>query len=390
MTQLSHPLMSNNITRSDLDAVIEFLKGEPILTQSRKVREFEAEWSKWLGVKHTVYVNSGSSANFATFAAFRELYGTGEVIVPPLTWVSDVACLLHLGFTPVFVDIDPKSLAMNEKAILSKITPKTKAVFLTHILGFNGLTESLLGALNSRKIPLIEDACESHGATLNGRKVGSFGLVSNFSCYYAHHLTTIEGGLICTDNSEFYEACQMIRGHGMVRETQNPATKDRYKRDFSDLNPDFIFAFPGFNFRNTEIGAVMGLNQLPRLDENNKKRTVNFQRFLDGLDKNRFRTDFLMEGSSNYAFVLVMREKDETLRDRLETRMREAGVEFRRGLSGGGNQTRQPYVRKWLPSVNPTDFPETEHVHFFGYYIGNYPDLSPRMIDDLCKLVNSA
>src|SRR6185295_3157180 len=198
---LNWPLMHNNITRADLDAVIEFLKQDnPILTQSVNVRAFEKEWCEWLGVKYSVFVNSGASANLITLGAMRELYGPGEVIVPTLTWVSDIASVLQAGFKPVFVDINPRTLCMDNEEVLRKITPSTKAVFLTHVLGYNGLSQRLLDELKARNVPLIEDVCESHGATFKGRKLGNFGSVSNFSYYYAHHMSTIEGGMVCTND----------------------------------------------------------------------------------------------------------------------------------------------------------------------------------------------
>src|SRR5579872_375760 len=195
---MNWPLMRNNITRADLDALIEFLRqDDPILTQSQNVRAFEREWAEWVGVRHCVFVNSGASANLLTMTALRERSGIGEVLVPTLTWVSDIASVMQCGMTPVFCDIDSRTLGMAEAEILRKITPRTKAVFLTHVLGYNALSPSLLAELGSRGIPLIEDVCESHGATMNGRKLGTFGLISNFSFYYAHHLSTIEGGMVC-------------------------------------------------------------------------------------------------------------------------------------------------------------------------------------------------
>ena len=151
------PLMENNITQTDLSAVIEFLKGMPRLTQSHNVQAFEREWSEWLGVRHSVFVNSGASANLITMTAIKYLYGEGEIIVPTLTWVSDIACVIQNGFTPVFVDINPKNLSMDDQQVIAKLTDKTKAVFLTHVQGFNGLTERLLETLRERNIPLIED-----------------------------------------------------------------------------------------------------------------------------------------------------------------------------------------------------------------------------------------
>ena len=201
---MKFPLMRNNLLREDLDAVIEHLKqDDPILTHGANVRAFEAEWSQWLGVKYSVFVNSGASANLLTMAILRILHPQGgEVIVPPLAWVSDVAAVLQNGFEPVFADIDPRTLAMDPAQILAKVNDKTRAVFLTHVQGFDGLTDDLLEELNRRNIPLIEDVCESHGATHNGRKLGSFGWISNFSFYYAHHMSTIEGGMVCTDDPD--------------------------------------------------------------------------------------------------------------------------------------------------------------------------------------------
>ena len=383
------PLMENNIAREDLDAVIKFLQQEnPILTQSKNVAAFEEEWSQWLGVKHSVFVNSGSSANQITMAAIRERFGGGEIIAPTLTWISDIASVLQNGFDPVFVDINPRTLGMDTKQVVKKISKKTRAVFLTHILGYNALDDYLLAELKKRNIPLIEDVCESHGATFKGRKLGSFGFASNFSFYYAHHMSTIEGGMVCTDDPDFYELLRMFRSHGMVRESKSDALKNRYKSEWPDLNPDFIFAFPAYNVRSTEINAVMGCSQLKRLDARNKIRTRNLNCFLDGLDPKRYFTDFEREGSCNYAFTLVLREPDQKLWDRIEKTLRERKIEFRRGTSGGGNQLRQPFMRKLMPDEYKK-YPKVNHVHFFGAYIGNYPELKTDRIGSLCKLLNS-
>ncbi len=384
------PLMRNNILREDLDAVIEHLKqDDPILTNGPKVRAFEAAWSEWLGVKYSVFVNSGASANLLTMAALKIRHPDGgEVIVPPLTWVSDIASVLQNGFTPVFADIDSQSLAMAPAEILRKITPNTRAVFLTHVQGFDGLTDDLLRELAARKIPLIEDVCESHGATHNGKKLGGFSWISNFSFYYAHHMSTIEGGMVCTDDETVYQQVRMLRSHGMVREANAQVGSD-YREAYPELNPDFIFAFPAYNARNTELGAILGLSQLKRLDRNVEKRTSNLLRFLAQIDRDIYRTDFKLEGSSNYAFNLVLKDADLPLCERLMDTMRAAGVEFRRGSAGGGNQIRQPYLKNVVPDGHHRDFPAVEHIHFYGFYIGNFPDLRHEEVDALCAILNS-
>ena len=382
--------MRNNISRADLAGVIDFLRqDDPVLTQSNQVQEFEREWSAWLGVKHSVFVNSGSSANLLTIAALREHYGLGEIIVPTLTWISDIASVIQCGFKPVFVDIDRRTLGMDKAQVIRRITPQTKAVFLTHVLGYNALNQSLLDELAARRIPLIEDACESYGATFNGRKLGTFGLMSDFSFYYAHHLTTVEGGMISTNDSDLYETLRMLRSHGMVRESSSDELRRSYAEKHPDLHPDFIFALPAYNVRSTEINAVMGRSQIKRLNENNRLRCENLNLFLDNLDPTKYQIDFATAGSCNYAFTLVLKRPDPVFSDQVMKTLREYGVEYRRGTSGGGNQLRQPYLRRLLGEPDLSQFPNVDHVHFYGFYIGNYPGLEREKIGALCSLLNS-
>jgi CDP-6-deoxy-D-xylo-4-hexulose-3-dehydrase len=387
---LNWPLMRNNILRSDIEALINFLGPElPILTQSCQVEAFEQEWSRWLGVEFSVFVNSGSSANLLTIAALKETYGTGEIIVPTLTWASDIASVVQCGFSPVFVDINPRTLGMDTGQVLKKIGPATKAVFLTHILGYNALEADFLTGLRERDVPLIEDVCESYGAIFEGQKLGTFGLMSNFSFYYAHHMSTIEGGMICTREPRLYETLRMLRSHGMVRESKSADLRQSYWQKYPDLNPDFIFAFPGYNVRSTEINAVIGRSQLKRLDQNNNLRTENLRLFLENLDPEKYQTDFAVEGSCNYAFTLVLKHPDPLLCENVMDTLRRHRVEFRRGASGGGNQLRQPYLKKIVGETEFEKYPKVDHVHFYGFYIGNYPGLERDKILKLCAILNA-
>jgi CDP-6-deoxy-D-xylo-4-hexulose-3-dehydrase len=389
--KFNHPLMVNNITRSDRYVAASFIKNNTVFTQSKKVIEFEKQWSKWLGVKYSVFVNSGASSNLLTMANLKLRYTEGgEVIVPPLTWVSDIASVIQSGFTPVFVDVDPNTLAIDTNLVLNAITKNTRAVFLTHVQGFNGLTESLLEVLKQKNIPLIEDVCESHGATHNEKKLGTYGWISNFSFYYAHHMSTIEGGMICTNDQNVYQQARMLRSHGMVRELTDSNLRKSYQEANSSLNPDFIFAYPAFNVRNTEIGGILGRSQLKRLDANIIQRKKNLVRFLNQIDSSIYQTEFKIEGSSNYAFNLILLYPDLLLLNRLVTKMKNNGVEFRRGSAGGGNQLRQPYLKNYLPVDYHLSFPNVEHIHFYGFYIGNFPDLQDFEIDTICEIVNSA
>lgn len=386
---LNIPLMSNNILPEDIEVLIDFLRGSNRFTNGPKVQEFERAWSGWLGVRHTLFVNSGSSANFITMAVLRDLYGAGEVIVPPIAWSSDISSVFAAGHTPVFVDISLDNLAMAEDEVLSHITEKTRAVFLTHVLGFNGLSERLLRELEKRNIPLIEDVCESHGATLNGKKCGTFGLASNFSFYYAHHMSTIEGGVICTNDDRFYQYCRLYRSHGMIRESTDEVFRHEIESKYPKVRPEFLFLVPGYNMRSTELNAVLGLNQLKRLDANNQRRVENFKLFLDNLDPQKYYTDFSLAGAVNYAYVILLREANPQAFERLTGALIKAKVEFRRGTAGGGNLARQPFVRKRMPDFDPGLLKKADFVHFYGLYTGNYPDLEPEKILGLCELLNS-
>lgn len=389
MNKIVWPLMYNNITDHDADVLINFLSQRPlpILTNGKEVKEFETEWSNWLGVKHSVFVNSGSSANILTFLIIKEMFNDGEIITTPFGWVSDIAAILHANLTPVFCDIKLTTLSIDESKIIEKITPKTRAILLTHILGYNGLSQNLLDICEKYNILLIEDVCESHGATFNDQKLGNFGYISNFSYYYAHHMTSIEGGMICTNNDYVYNMARSFRSHAMARELENKKLKEEITNNFPDLNPDFIFLASGYNMRSTELNAVIARNQLKRLNANNVIRKENLDIFLDNLDNRKYYTKFNRKGNSNYAFTLLLNEASISVRDKVETKLKENGIEFRRGMSGGGNQLRQPYLRK-LFDKEYEKYPMCDFVHHFGWYIGNYPELDTKKIYELCTLLN--
>ena len=385
--------MEDNFIREDFTNSINLLrKKNSILTQSKYVELFEKKWSKWLGVKYSTFVNSGSSANFITISALKHLNHKSkknEIIVPTLTWVSDINSVLLNNFKPIFVDINLSNLSMNEEEVIKKINKKTLAVFITHAQGFNGLSENLIKILKRKKIHLIEDVCESHGATFKKKKLGCYGLISNFSFYYAHHLSTIEGGMVCTNDKKIHEMTKMFRSHGMVRESKNKKFENKMIRKYKDISPKFIFLYPTLNFRNNEIGATIGLNQLKRLDSNNVKRNKNFLYFIKNLDEKKYFKDYALKGISNYAFPIILKKRNKKFREYFENKLKKANIEFRRGNAGGGNQLRQPYLKKYLKKINLKLFPNVEYVHDYGYYIGNYPNLKKEKIIKITKYLNS-
>ena len=202
-------------------------------------------------------------------------------------------------------------------------------------------------------------------------------------------MSTIEGGMICTDNKYIYEKARIFRSHGMAREAKNVKFQKKMEKKYPKLSPQFIFLYPTFNFRNNEIGAVIGLNQLKRLNKNNSLRTRNLKLFLSLLDRSKYRTDYNTQGSSNYAFPIIFKNKNFHFRDIFEKTLKKYNIEFRRGNAGGGNQLRQPYLKSFLKNTNIKNFPEVDHVHFFGYYIGNYPSLGISKIKKICFILNN-
>ena len=384
------PLMSDNIDKEDVNAVIDFLSQDqiPKLTNGPKVIEFENAWGQWLGTKYNLMVNSGASANELTMLALNYIHGDGEIIVPPLTWISDISSVVFSGMKPVFCDINLKNFSFDIEKLKQVITPNTRAIFLTHVLGVNGLTNELIQLCNENNILLIEDVCESHGTTFKGQKVGTYGFASNFSFYFAHHMSTIEGGMICTNDEKFYQVCRALRSHGMMREMTNNEMKQEIIDANPDLNPDFIFIRPAHNFRSTELNAVIGLSQIKKLDSNNLHRVDNFKYFMERLDSTKYHTDIEMDGQCNYAFIVVLKDGDFEFRNKVESTLRENGIEFRRGLSGGGNQLRQPWFKKHF-NIDHSQFPNMDHVHHFGWYVGNYPSLEREKIDTLINVLNS-
>ncbi len=388
--RLDWPLARNQVTRRDLDCVIELLgQADATLTPSSHVRELERRFCQRLGVRYSVFVNSGSSANLLTLAALRAAYGTGKVIVPAVTWVSGIAAVLHHGFTPDFVDIHPPTLGMDHDDVIAKLTPDTKAVFLTHVLGFNGLSQRLLDALSKRRITLLEDVGQSHGATFLGKPLGSTGQMSTFSFGCSEFSSTIEGGMICTSDPELYEIVRMLCSEGMVRAATSEAVKQRYWAAQPELHPDFIVAYPGYQARGTEIQAVLSLAQLERLNDSVAARNENCRLFLSLLDGALYRSDFHLEGCSNQCLPLVLRHADTVLRDRVKATLRRLGVGFRRGIVGGGNQLRQPYLQRLVGEKECQRYAEAEHVHFYGFTLGNYPELEKENIARLCSSLNA-
>lgn len=386
-------LINDSITQEDKTALIDHINIDGVrFTQGSKVRQFEKEWSEWLGVKHSVFVNSGASANYIMVSILKEMKGYGEVIVPTLGWVSDISPVVNLGLKPVFVDVSLETFSTDIEKILPLVNENTIGLTLVHCLGFNSISQQIIDLCKDKDIFLIEDCCEAHGATYQEKKVGTLGDVSNFSFYFGHHMTTIEGGMVCTNDDEIYQYAKMFRSHGMTRldYLQNDELgmnlQKKYESLYPDLNPLFTFAVPGYNMRNQELNAIIGSSQLPRLDYNIQRRIENLKTWVDNLDSEKFFTDYELEGNSNFALPLIILKEDRNRLLRVCDILKRNEVEYRIGTAGGGNQAKQPYLKKY-------DFvagflPNSDYIHHYSLYIGNHPEIGKEKIIDLCHKLN--
>ena len=365
------PLMQTAITDADKKAMIDFIQSSDRYTCGNMVKQFEDAWSEWLGCKYSLYVTSGSTANLLLMAAVKELYDIpngSKVLVPACTWVTNVAPVFQVGLEPVFCDVDLERYSFDINSLPNE---DIKIVFVTHLLGLNAPLEKL-----KERYPnaiFLEDICESHGVKgPDGKKRGSSGTGSTFSFYYGHHMTTIEGGIISTDNELLYELMKIKRSHGMAR-LLSPKYYEEAINKHPKIDPSFLFLTDGYNFRNTELNAVLGIEQLKRLDENIETRRDNFRCFMEYLDPELFYIPFDDPGNSSFAFPFICKKPEDM--PKLKAIFAELGVEYRPIVSG--NLLLHPFLEKWKDSV---DVPNANLLNDNGVYIGNNHFVTKDMI----------
>ena len=373
------PLMRNNITLGDRFQLAKFVLTSDRFTNGRKVREFESKWSQWLGSKHSLYVSSGSTANLLLLSAVKELYGLkngDKVLVPSDTWVTNIAPVIQLGFTPIFCDINTDNFSFCEDDLeyISKTHPDIKLIFVTHLIGFpanNNLYKKLFP-----EALILDDVCESHGCrSSDGSRVGSNSLGATFSFYFGHHISTVEGGMVCTNNDDLYNLLRLKRSHGLARESER---YDDYVKLYPDISKQFLFVTDGYNFRNHELGAVLGLSQLKRLDSYIERRNNNYQLFINLISKysHKFKVPVFHSGCSNFCLPLLCKEKEDA--DKLKRLFDDNGIEHRPII--GGNLLKQPFLSDYSIVSEKSNL-TVDFVHYNGVYLGNNQFIGKKEID---------
>lgn len=376
------PLMKNTLSFWDRLKLAKFILTSEKYTQGEKVEQFEREWSKWLGCKYSLYVTSGSTANFLLISAIVEKYNLkpgDKVLLPACTWVTNINPIFQLGLTPIFCDVNLNDYSFDIEKMkeLAKVHSDIKVVFVTHLLGIpaNVLAYKTIfpNAL------FLDDVCESHGClTPWGTKVGSNSLGATFSFYFGHHMSTIEGGMVCTNDFELYDLMKIKRTHGLARASSKFKW---YAEDHPDIQKTFLFVTDGYNFRNTELGAVLGISQLKKLDKFIKIRRSNYKKFANIINGNdNFYSVNYLDRNSSFCFQIICKSKE--IKQKLIQKFEENKIEFRPIV--GGNLLRQPYLKY---NIQEDEFKYADIIHENGVYLGNSQFVKDKDIKLLKKII---
>ena len=352
-----------------------------VLLKGPQVKYFERQWSDWLGVEHSLFVSSGSTANSLLVSAWKDLNDVpdgAKVIVPACTWVTNIGPILQNNLTPVFCDINLRDFSFDINALQTIACEHNdiRAIFVTHLLGFPAEVEDF------RKIfphaDILEDVCESHGAVIKGgTPAGTYDVGGTFSFYFGHHMTTVEGGMVSTNNTDLYDLMRMKRSHGLARESNHAQV---YNKMYPEINPQFLFVTDGYNFRNNEIGAVLGQSQLCRLDDMINKRNENYRTYFDLMvdHEDKFYLPTWNWRMSSFCFPLISKTKENHLK--LQELLEEYLVEYRPVV--GGNLLKQPFLSGYSAPC-----PNADILHDRGLYIGNSHFVTDDHLDMLSEIL---
>ena len=377
-------LVKDTISKKDIEELIEWLRTNPQLTKGPQTELFEDKWSSWLQTKHSVYVNSGSSANLAIVYGLKVSgrLKNKKVIVPAVSWSTTVAPVIQFGLHPILCEASTDNLGL-DVSHFRELCEKEKpaAVVLVHVLGLPCQMREICEICEEHGVILIEDTCESVGSTYNGKKLGTFGLASSFSFYYGHHLSTIEGGMICTDDTDFYNLLKSLRCHGWDRDLDAPTqTALREQHNIDDFRALYSFYYPGFNLRSTDLQAFIGQRQLLKLDEMVEQRRKNFLLFEEKIENNfwRIKVEDSMSVSS-MAYPIITPKLNQ-----LVEALKSNEIETRPLICGSIGK--QPF---WKEIYGENHLPMASLIHNNGLYVPNNHDLSRAEIELICDVVNS-
>ena len=379
------PLVKDTLNKEDIDKLIEWLSGYPHLTKGQVTIDYEKKWSEYLGCKYSLFVNSGSSANLIMLYSLIE---TGKikkgdtVIIPAVSWATDLAPVVQLGLTPVLCDCNLNDLSIDInhfKKLIKQHSPRV--LLLVSVLGLVPDMKSLVNVCEENDIILLEDACESLGSEFEGKKIGNFGYMSSFSTYFGHHMSTIEGGMVCTNDEKLYNILKSIRSHGWDRD-MDTKEKERLRKlhkvdDFESL---YKFYYFGFNLRSTDLQAFLGIGQLEKLKSIVQRRNDNYNLYRK-LIKNDFWNPHESNKKrfvSNFAYPVIHPK-----RNKIVSALNKNNIAVRPLICG--SLAKQPF---WTENYPRVFLENADKVDNYGMYLPNNHQLTKQEIMTISEIIN--
>lgn len=374
-------LVKDTIDEKDIDRLIDWLKTYPRLTKGSVTLELERKYADWLGTEYSVFCNSGSSANLLMLSVLKEKYKSKKIVVPSVAWATDLAPVMQLGLQPLLCDCNMDDLSVDLEH-LEKIfkTESPDALLLVSVLGLVPDMSEITRLCTKYNVILLEDTCESMGSRYRGTKLGTFGLMSSFSTFFGHHISTIEGGFVCTDNKELYELLVSLRSHGWARESSiETQFKLQQDWDVSEFDSLYTFYYPGYNVRSTDLQAYIGLSQIDKLNDWGELRESNYELYQQLLENDYWKPKYDMKDfTSNFAYPVIHPDRDSIIKS-----LQENDIETRPMICGSMG-TQPFYVKKY----GRLELPNVTGVDRYGFYVPNHPKLTEGEIEFICQTIN--
>ena len=383
-------LVSDTIDKNDINDLVEWLTQPdiPRLTKGDLTLQFEKEFSNKIGTKHSVYVNSGSSAILLGLAALKysNLLKNNKLVVSNLSWSTDVTTPVLLDYQTTLIDCNLEDLSVDLEQLEHVFKTQNPAAFiLVSVLGLVPKMKEIIDLCEKYDVILVEDVCESLGSTYQNRMLGSFGEMSFFSFYFGHHISTIEGGMVCTSNSSLNDILLSMRSHGWDRDLNKESQlKWRDEWDIDDFRAQYTFYYPGMNLRSTDLQAFIGLNQIEKIDIFSEKRHLNFLKYRDLLQDDNMLDLKEREGDfiSSFCFPVINKNKSSIVKRLIENK-----IETRPLIAG--SISKNPFWEQYSKKSTCLPTPNCNLIDEFGFYIPNHQDLTDEDIIRVVKIISA-
>lgn len=377
-------LADNPIKQSEISKLCAWLQVAKVFSKANVTLEFENNFSQAINQSHSIFVNSGSSAIILALQTLRDTdrLKNEKIVIPALSWLTDISSVMNLGMTPILCDCNLSDLSV-DFTHLEKIFQEQNpsCLILVTVLGLVPDMDRVVQLCRQYDVVLIEDNCESLGSRYKHTLLGNFGLMSVWSTYMGHIIVSVEGGFVTTNEKSIADTAVMLRAHGWDRDLGYEEKKKlRSEYNVSDFKALYTFYLPGFNFRNTDIHAFIGNEQLKSLNDVVVKRNTNYHIYNHYLKNQEWKPQsFIDSFVSNMAYPVISSKRDEIVPDLIDN-----GVETRPLIAG--NLANQPFWKKAYPEK--LNLPNAEYVDKFGFYVPNHPGLTHDQIKFICEIIN--